>query len=167
MGGSGSGRLWDYIYTVEDCTTIDINWLKRQNNFFKLNHYYTGTIRWTRNGVETGSIGYEIRFEIESEYIRLYYTYKKKEDIDYRIPLCRTYPHFGGIRWWFSCPAQGCGKRVVKLYSPPGYRYFLCRTCQNLTYTSCRESHQFDGLFARLSAESGLPLSLIKRDLKN
>jgi len=165
MGGSGSGRPWDYIYTVEDCTTIDINWLKREQPF-KLNHYATGTIRWTRNGVETGSIGYEVRLGQESEYIRIHYTYKKTEDIDYRIPLCRTYPHFGGIRWWFRCPAQGCGKRVAKLYSPPGYRYFLCRICQNLTYTSCRESHQFDGLFARISAESGLPLSLIKREYK-
>jgi hypothetical protein len=32
-----------------------------------------------------------------------------------------------------------CYRRVGKLYLPPGGRYFGCRHCYDLTYTSCQE----------------------------
>jgi hypothetical protein len=47
--------------------------------------------------------------------------------------------------WWFRCPlvvaGVPCRGRCRKLYLPPGARYFGCRRCHQLTYTSCRESH--------------------------
>jgi hypothetical protein len=33
-----------------------------------------------------------------------------------------------------------CGRRVGKLYLPPGGRYYGCRQCHDLTYTSCQQS---------------------------
>jgi hypothetical protein len=51
--------------------------------------------------------------------------------------------HLGGCRWWGRYPLQRdgieCGRRVGKLYVPPGSRYFGCRRCHDLTYTSVQE----------------------------
>lgn len=41
-----------------------------------------------------------------------------------------------GTRWYFSC--EGCSKRTNSLYLPTIGLQFACRTCQNLTYESCR-----------------------------
>ena len=54
----------------------------------------------------------------------------------YRVRIMRT----GGLRYWFSCPLQRdggmCGRRVAKLYLPPGGTYFGCRDCYRLAYRS-------------------------------
>jgi hypothetical protein len=56
--------------------------------------------------------------------------------------IATTRPRFGGLRWWFVCPltvnGRPCGRRVGKLYLPPAGRYFGCRHCHDLTYTSCQ-----------------------------
>jgi len=57
---------------------------------------------------------------------------------------------------------RGCGRRVGKLYLPPGGRYFGCRQCHDLTYTSCQESHRYDRLFGRLAADTGVDERLVK-----
>jgi hypothetical protein len=31
-----------------------------------------------------------------------------------------------------------------------GQKYFTCRICQRLTYRSCRESHELDGIVAKI-----------------
>jgi hypothetical protein len=67
----------------------------------------------------------------------------RQEQLDYRVGLTTTRPRFGGLRWWFVCPlvvnGRSCGRRVGKLYLPPRGRYFGCRHCYDLTYTSCQE----------------------------
>lgn len=169
MGGSGSGRHADvYYYTVEDCVTLDINWLRRKNgHLFEPNRWASGNINWSRNGVAYASIGYKASLETGNEHIILHYTFRKSEQIEYRVQLEMTHPNYGGFRYWFLCPAKGCGKRTAKLYSAPGSRYFLCRTCQNLTYESCRDSHKFDSLYARIGADMGKSAGFVKRALKN
>ena len=124
----------------------------------------SGILKWKRGERETGSIGYESRMDIDSPYLRIHYTWRKTEYRDYRVNLTTTCPHFGGKRYWFICPH--CGRRIAKLYSTPNSSYFLCRTCQNLTYTSCRESHQYDILYAKLAADSGLSIEQTKKALK-
>ena len=79
-----------------------------------------------------------------------------------------TQPHFGGLRWWFSCPriinGKACGRRVGKLYRPPGDRDFACRHCLDLTYESCQKSHRYDGLSALVAGEaSGEAFEAVKR----
>ena len=88
--------------------------------------------------------------------MRLFYQAKRSSQAaDYKIALVTTRLHHGGERWWFTCPAQGCGRRVRKLYLPPGGVYFACRRCYRLTYRSCQESHIYDGLFGKIGAELG------------
>ena len=56
-------------------------------------------------------------------------------DIDYPVSLTWTPCYYGGQRPWFICP--GCGRRVAKLYLYR--RFFRCRLCHRLVYTSQRE----------------------------
>jgi hypothetical protein len=57
-----------------------------------------------------------------------------------------TVPPFGGVRWWFVCPRFG--KRVGKLYLPPGAHVFASREAHQLGYMSQRETAQ-DRAFSR------------------
>ena len=98
--------------------------------------------------------------------MRLYYTFDGTEKIDYQVLLVTTQPNYGGLRWWFICPSMHCGRRVGKLYDAPGSKYFLCRTCQDLTYTSCQESHQLDGLLPVIARDAGLSIPEVKKALR-
>ncbi len=44
---------------------------------------------------------------------------------------------FGGVRWWWVCPATG--RRTAKLYLPVGGSRFLSRQAYGLAYASQRE----------------------------
>lgn len=165
MGGYGSGRYPDtYNYTVEDCLTIDINWLKRKGHI-KAGYSSSGILTWSRNGNVTSSLALTTHLDADPPYICLLYTWNKTEKRDYRVFLATTRPYYGGTRYWFHCP--NCGKRVGKLHNAPGSGSFLCRTCQNLTYTSCRESHQLDTIIAYLSVDTGLSPKEVRKALRS
>jgi len=167
MGGYGSGRpLWPLRKdTVEDCIAIDISWLKR-NHYLHPGRHTAGSLRWSQGRESAGSIGFEARLDLTPPFIRLHYTINRTEKIDYRVDLATTQPNYAGIRWWFICPNRKCGRRVGKLYSAPGSKYFLCRTCQDLTYTSCQDSHKFDRLLPAIARESGMSIEEAKEALR-
>ncbi len=57
------------------------------------------------------------------------------------VRLEATRPHFGGVRWWYCCPA--CGSRVSRLHLPGRGRVvheFKCRACYDLSYESAQGS---------------------------
>jgi hypothetical protein len=126
MGGDGSGRRKTRERTlVEDCDYIDITFISKSG----------GTL-------------YPILAEIiktdSKEFLAVYYnTYwfgPRLDKIEY-IELEKTYPFFGGSRYWMKCP--GCDERVRKIYSPPKKTHFRCRTCYDLMYQS-QESKPYD-----------------------
>ena len=84
-----------------------------------------------------------------------------KEEVRYPVRLVDTPCNFGGRRWWFTCPI--CKRRVAKLYLPPGAKYFGCRHCYNLTYQSCRDSHNWDALFSAMAKEFNMSPDQIKQ----
>ncbi len=55
------------------------------------------------------------------------------------VPVTTVRPPLGGKRFWFLC---GCGRRVGRLYLPPGQSVFRCRYCHWLTYRSAQEHDQ-------------------------
>lgn len=57
--------------------------------------------------------------------------------VTYAVSLAETRCNYGGTRPWFLCPADGCSRRVRKLYL--GNRYFACRHCYRLRYASQTE----------------------------
>ena len=98
---------------------------------------------WSRNGESIATI----RAKVEVGQVRLQYNYRKDGDeweaLDYPVKLLTTPCHYGGVRYWFSCPAMGCGKRIVLLYL--GDRYFACLKCYQLAYRSQRETADDSG----------------------
>jgi hypothetical protein len=149
MGGYGSGRWHAHTKkdTVEDSRFLDANrWMQEGILGEGLRRWGGWTWRNAHTGAQTSSIGYEVdTTDMAFPWVRLYYTFTESQvKIDYRIRLQITHPRLGGLRWWFTCPLVvngcACSRRVGKLYLLPGGRYFGCRHCYDLTYTSCQES---------------------------
>lgn len=159
MGGFGSGRDWHNTRLVaESCRSFSVRDLRAA---IEHGAGYWGGLTWHMGERKTGSISYQIVARgADGLGLRLQYTVNpdtdRKKDFDYTVPLTRITLHGGGQRWYFVCMAsrgdgQACGRRVAKLYLPPGQWYFACRHCYNLTYTSCNESHKYDGMYKRLA----------------
>jgi hypothetical protein len=115
-----------------DYRSIDIAWLRRKG---ARNIGYSGTIRWSRNGEQIGSIDYVL----EATGLRLSYRARQHggawEGIEEMIPIVTTPMHLGGARHWFACPSCGCRCRI--LY---GGARFRCRLCRDAGYESQYQS---------------------------
>ncbi|MGE3511471.1 MAG: hypothetical protein AB7N65_21585 [Vicinamibacterales bacterium] len=172
MGGTGSGR-WGWHSkktTVEACLILAAGRLARDRVITRSSG--TGWLSWTNTatGERTASAGYSREMHEDQVILWLRYTTTrrngKKHDIEERVELQTTPSAVGGVRWWFTCPlvvnGRSCERRVGKLYLPPGSRYFGCRHCHDLTYTSCQESHQYDRLFGELAEATGVDPRLVK-----
>lgn len=147
MGGGFSGRN-DYATTptVEACRSLDVNWMHRQGC---LDVGASGSIRWSEDGEQVGSLGYRTVGEGASRRVVLSYTMvdhrtDDSEKHQYPVPIETTGCNFGGERPWFRCPGvvdgEHCRRRVGKLYRPPRGDLYLCRHCYDLGYRSSRES---------------------------
>ena len=141
MGGPGSGRLLRFNTkpTIERQINIDIRWLKRQNGLIPGTK---GKLSWSLQGNKRGAV----HFEINKNSLILKYRHREQngtwEDVKQVIFFDQTPCNYGGFRMWFICPQ--CGKRVEILFG--SNKYFLCRNCQGLTYTSCN-THPTKRLF--------------------
>jgi hypothetical protein len=155
---------------VEDCRSLDANRWAREK-ILAAGVHHSGGWQWYggRTREQGSAIGYEVNtLDPAAPWLRLRYTFAATgQAVDYTIRLSVTYPRFGGLRWWFHCPllARGspCRRRVRKLYLPPLGRYFGCRHCHELTYTSCQESHKHDRLFRFMAANMGWDFDTVKR----
>jgi hypothetical protein len=142
MGGVGSGNWYrfDKKITTGKCHGVDVRYLHREG-LLKPGHRFS--LRWSRAGRETGSIGGMVSGEGQPERITLLYRHRSGpgdewEDVQEPVTLNWTVCNFGGERPWFLCPGAGCGRRVDILYGPG--KYFLCRHCYELVYESQREN---------------------------
>jgi len=136
---------WDRKTTVEEATQLSIFKLKE---FGFLGGYGGNTLTWTRRSTgHKSSIG--IIVDTEEQYAKVNYTNTsqstgEKTDYDYKIRLATTPCHFGGVRYWFTCPLSVngvyCGRRTGTLYLASGGNYFGCRHCCKLSYESRNES---------------------------
>lgn len=168
MGGFGSGRqcgrpLADHSFRV------DLNWMLRTGHA-RPGARMSGTLRWSRGGEHAGSISYVA--DLEDEQPHLVLTYRRgsgasAEQVEQRIRLCRTRPHYGGFRWWMICPYRGV--RAAKLYLPPHGDRFASRTAWRLGYHSQRiadHDRPFEALFRlqkRLGGPQGWEAGLARR----
>jgi len=157
MGGYGSGRKFGANVT-EDYRQIDIRRWQREGLLKPGNGFDT---TWSRNGEKIAAIS----VKVETGRLRLIYNFRKSdadewESLDYPVKLQTTPCHYGGFRYWFTCPANGCGRRVALLYSAG--KYFACRHCYQLAYQSQRENKGDRGhrgankIRARLGWELGI-----------
>jgi len=143
------GRYYfDKKDTVEDCRSVSISFLKK-HDYLSENSCRSGGISWKNcYGEETSSIGIVVSTFEGEKYVRFYYTVTKrssgeKTEYDYKVQLTTTRCNFGGVRYWFICPLSRngiyCGRRVGKVYCPPGANYYGCRHCYNLTGITGRQ----------------------------
>jgi len=178
MGGPGSGNFtlrMDKKAVVEDCLSIDANrWMKE--GVLRAGVSLAGECRWSfpANGHFT------IRFTVNTQNTAdrgLWLSYAwhwrstgQRDSADYAVGLAVTRPYLGGVRWWFLCPLGDsgsiCGRRVGKLYLPPGVRLFGCRHCHQLTYLSSQETGKFDCLFRRIAEETGHDFATVKQEMQ-
>ncbi len=92
---------WDKKDTVEDCRTVSIAFL-RKNDF--LCGWRSGTIIWKNwYGEKTASIGVTVCAMDGENYARFQYTHTlrstgEKTECDYRVQLVTTPCHLGGVR---------------------------------------------------------------------
>jgi hypothetical protein len=141
MGGFGSGRRGGGP-TVENTVKLDIDWMMG-SGAIQPGCHVTGEMYFSLYDALI-----DVKFESETRngahgWLRLRYQMTdiwngQEIEIDDKVYLETTRPHFGGLRWWFICPHQN--RRVRALYLPLGGRHFWCRRAYGLDYASQRES---------------------------
>jgi hypothetical protein len=131
--------------TVEDCPCCLCARSYQSSRSFECPPGTTGTTTWTDSGgVVVGKIEYQVvgrgptalALHLRRQYARVPHLTLVEEQL---ISITWTRPHLGGKRFWFLC---ACGKRVGRLYIPPGHDNFRCRHCYNLTYETAQTHDQ-------------------------
>jgi ribosomal protein L37AE/L43A len=144
MGGYGSGQWyrWNSKPTEDNFHILSISRLVEQGAV-KNNIHRTGKWQWLIDNAPVSNIDYEVNTRDGNRFFRaVYCTVETDKHYDFKIPLCTTNPHYGGVRWWFNCP--NCSKRVGKLYNSGIY---ACRTCVGMAYESQRLDEAYRKLY--------------------
>ena len=129
-----------------DALQISISKLKEWE-YLNPEQIKSGTITWSRNGNQTGSISIKVNTHSEQPYIELDYKYRD-EPRNYKVRLVSMPSNLGkGLIWYFLCPQTN--KRCRKLYSIGGY--FLHREafngCMYEIQTQSKKYRQLDKTF--------------------
>lgn len=149
MGGFGSGRQGGRP-TADSSLRIDWAWMLRTGRAREGSHY-RGSLNWTCGAQQSGSISYEAAMhEPGQERLELIYTstrHGERQQVRQTVKIVHTLPNYGGKRWWMLCPVNG--RRVGKLYLPPGGDIFASRKAWRLGY-QCQRDAARDRPFERL-----------------
>ena len=174
LPSSRSKKNFKFRVGFRSCLLLDANrWMRE--GILAPGSYRSGLWIWKYRGERENSVSYAVStMSEEPPYVRLTYTMTRRDGqklrLDYQVELTTSRPNFGGLRWWFICPlvinGRACKRRVGKLHLPPGARYFGCRDCHQLTYTSCQESRKWDGLARLLARDQGWEFADAKRIMR-
>jgi hypothetical protein len=124
----GRWYRWSKKDTTDDYLSLDITTFAKSVD---LDRWLMGSWRWTWSNGRESSISYIV--EPGRRGVRLQYT-SSGQEYDYLVPVVKTQPNYGGVRYWWLCPS--CGRRVRILY---GGSIFACRRCHNLTYETTQK----------------------------
>jgi len=130
-------------YLDSQCAKLDITMLTRAKAF----DLEPGEIKDGRFCLDpddpTGCVivwGVEADDRGRPEGIALIHRTPGSAPVEQAVLLTTTACHFGGVRHWFICPAEGCGRRAAVLYRAPGGAEFACRHCAQVIYAVTRET---------------------------
>jgi len=143
MGGYGSGRQKGYNrkQTVEESLVLDLQYILKDGLL-----RYKRSLSWT----DGSTVAYYISDGNGKPTLVLEYVCNK-EPVNMEIAIAKVPQPYGGFRYWMECPLRSgsvqCNNRCLKLYLPPGAKYFGCRKCNDLSYYSCNSSHKFDSYY--------------------
>jgi hypothetical protein len=119
------------IRTVESCHSIDVRQWQRKGRLVEGGFQWWLTDAWS------------LMVTVESDCLTLAYHWQT-EAVRYLVPLIATPCNYGGQRYWFVCPAQGCSRRAAILYLAGGR--FAWRYCHRLAYHTQHENAYGRGL---------------------
>jgi hypothetical protein len=96
------------------------------------------TIQWKQGAHQIAAAGAWLIREEGAVTAKLTYRYANQsiEDPIRLVQTASNLPNCPGGRWWWLCPR--CLRRAGVLYAPG--RYWRCRYCWKITYTSSNES---------------------------
>jgi hypothetical protein len=104
----------------DEVKTVSISFLTK-HSYLKPNQLKAGSVHWSRNGENIGSISIEVYTHYENSFIEFDYKYNQ-QPIKYRVQLVSALSNLGkGLVWYFICPRTG--KRCRKLYLADTYFY--------------------------------------------
>jgi len=125
------------------CARLDISMLRRAKAF----DLEPGEIKqasfWLDPDDPTGGVivwGVEADDRGRPEGIALLHRIPGGASVEQGVLLTTTACRYGGVRYWFQCPAEGCGRRVRVLYLRPAETQYVCRHCARVVYASTRET---------------------------
>ena len=131
MGGYSSGRYRTRNRgNVEATCRIDIRYLRRIGAL-REGCSATGTLRWTRHGRETGSVGYAIMLQPGDRHLAISFSHKG-ENHRHVIRLEAVSMRFGGYRYYAICPRLGRRCEVLPIIGS----VIACRQFHRLVYAS-------------------------------
>ena len=133
----------------DDLKTVSISFLTR-HGYLKPNQRQGGSITWSRNGSQTGSISIRVSTQPENPYLELYYKCNEAP-INYRVQLISVPSNLGkGVVWYFVCPHTG--KRCRKLYLADTYFYHRSafKGCMYEKQTLSKRTRNWDKHFSYL-----------------
>lgn len=125
--------------TVEGAHQFPVNVVER----------FGGVLRWSVRGKEVGSANYTPEYRDDAlRGVMMRYTVTLRdqapEALQYFVPIVQRTTAAGIRHQLWICPlvvnGQQCDHTVRSLYLPGGGRYFGCRHCYHLTFTS-RQAH--------------------------
>lgn len=131
MGGSASGRYRTRNRgTVDAACRIDLRFLRKQGAL-REGHRASGTLRWTRRGEPSGSMGYTVVMEGEDRRLILSYS-TNGEARTVTVQIEAVPMRFGGFRYYALCPRTLRRCEVLPVVGG----VVACRQAHRLTYAS-------------------------------
>ena len=129
MGGFGSGRSGS-LPVIENGLKLDIRRLRKQGIFQNDVARASGRLTWSYNYTDdkVAMVGYSYSSCGSDPWFRLQYTAQRHGEpveVDDWLELEAFSQPFGGVRWYFLCPATR--KRAQCLYLPLGATRFRSR----------------------------------------
>lgn len=127
----------------DEVKTVSISFLTK-HGYLKPNQWKAGSVNWSRNGENLGSISIKVCTYSESPYLEFDYQCNQQL-IKYRVQLVSALSNLGkGFVWYFVCPKTN--KRCRKLYLADTYFYHRSafKGCMYEKQTQSKKSRYFD-----------------------
>jgi hypothetical protein len=132
VGGWGSGRYGSgSAATTDEVNRVDIRYLRKQGWLYP---GARGSLSWSCGGEPSGNVGYSISGNTFTLDYKSRQYGEEWEPVTLHVPMVTTPCRYGGQRYYFQCRGLGCGRRCEVLYSAG--KYFVCRKCAGLLYSS-------------------------------
>jgi hypothetical protein len=150
---------------LDEVKTVSISFLTK-HGYLKPNQLKVGSVHWSRNGENLGSISIRSCTYSESPYLE--FDYKcNQQPIKYRVQLVSAPSNLGkGVVWYFVCPKTN--KRCRKLYLADTYFYHRSafNGCMYEKQTQSKKSRYLDKTLGEYFRTDQLFEQLYKKHFK-